>query len=612
MAYVDDPNQKQNEGNTMQPLSPAGGQPAGDAISGTAPQGGDSTAGMGQGGASTTPQTAPSPTQAQKPSSGMFTNIRSYLQANQGGGERIAQSVGQNIGRDAQQIQQGVQQAQQRTQGDIDRNKQLLADEKAFATDLLGRAGTAVGREDIESYERSVLGENYDKFKEEEAAIRNRPLPHDIGPNSANERARKKQQQDFEALREQYNLDYLNNPRDEEYQRFRDLAEGRTQFRDVRDLDIGSQRMQADNLSRLADRVGIDEGRLELLQRTFGNQGNQYTRGQSSLDNLMFAGSEEGRQALQDTVQGQSQNVRDLLTGTEQEVAARRQALDQMNRNLSGDVLSVGQEQTSNVLDAVNQGMIDMQTARAELAEQLGITEQQAEEQLRNMAAQRDELNRARQANEWIASDLSPWGGYSGYTYGGALGTAQQGRALSEQQREALELAGLDPSLTMSDADYQKFADDRMKRVIRYNKTRNKWENRGRRDASGGWIWDVGGGYALDSAINRMLGGEASALRAAQGDDVLARQLLMSGGNIEGLQGGANELYESLKAGQDITTQTAATQEQAQRYLALQDLLQGRGIGDRTLNLDQAGDAQQQQQLLDQARLETLRKLGIG
>jgi hypothetical protein len=114
-----------------------------------------------------------------------------------------------------------------------------------------------------------------------------------------------------------------------------------------------------------------------------------------------------------------------------------------------------------------------------------------------------------------------------------------------------------------------------------------------------------------------MLGGEASALRAGVGSEALARQLEMSGGNIVGLQGGANELYANLRAGKDISTQTAASIEQARRYNALQDLLKGKNMGGtgkdntRALSLDQAGKAAEQEALLRRARAEAMRKFKI-
>jgi len=252
----------------------------------------------GQGGAI---QTAPSPRQQQKPaSSGTFTNLQQYSQANKGGAQRITQAATQNVAQQGKQVQQQVGQQAARTQSDIEANQAKIAQEQEFARKQLERAGTAVGRdrEEIESYERSVLGENYDKFKEEERNIQDRMVPQDFGPGSANEQAGIQKQQDIEALREQYKLDYLYNPSEADYERFRNIVTGQTQFNDVRDLDLSQQRVQAQQLQQLGQQAGTDQGRLALLMQTLG-RGREYTRGQSGLDAALIARDAEARQALQ-------------------------------------------------------------------------------------------------------------------------------------------------------------------------------------------------------------------------------------------------------------------------------------------------------------------------
>ena len=89
----------------------------------------------------------------------------------------------------------------------------------------------------------------------------------------------------------------------------------------------------------------------------------------------------------------------------------------------------------------------------------------------------------------------------------------------------------------------------------------------------------------------------------------------MSGANVEGVEGGINQLYKDLKEGKDIDLETAASIEQYRRYNALQDLLKGRDIGERSLRMSEAekkaGKAAEQEALLRQARAEAMRKFKI-
>jgi ABC-type transporter MlaC component len=595
MAYVDDPNKKQNQ-NTMGVLQPSadGTQP-----SQTSQQPSPTPMSGGQGGAI---QTAPSPRQQQKPaSSGTFTNLQQYSQANKGGAQRITQAATQNVAQQGKQVQQQVGQQAARTQSDIEANQAKIAQEQEFARKQLERAGTAIGREDIESYERSVLGENYDKFKEEERNIQNRMVPQDFGPGSANEQAGIQKQQDLEALREQYKLDYLYNPSEADYERFRNIVTGQTQFNDVRDLDLSQQRVQAQQLQQLGQQAGTDQGRLALLMQTLG-RGREYTRGQSGLDAALIARDAEARQALQQGIQQTAEQATQALQSTQSDISARRQALENLNREYGANIATEGETATTSVLDDVESGRVSLAEARAQLAEELGITEAEAEERMDQMASERDALNAARQRNE-----------NAGYTYGGALGYAGRGMDLSKEQEEALALAGVDPKLAMTE-DEKAYYEANRRGSFRGGRSRpGGHRSTIRFDRSGGMIWDQGSlGYGLDANINRMLGGEASALRAGVGSEALARQLGMTeGADIRGLEGGADELYARLKAGEDINTQTAASIEQARRYNALQNLLKGRDIGERVLKLEEAGKAAEQEALLREARAEAMRKFKI-
>jgi hypothetical protein len=604
MAFVDDPNKKQQQ-NTMNTLQPGASdiqqpQPASPGPS-QAPS-------SGSGGAI---QSAPSPRQQQKPaSSGTFTNLQQYSKANVGGAQRIAQTTTQNVAQQGKQVQQQAQQQAARTQSDIQQNQAKIAAEQAFARQQLERAGTA---EDTSQFFTNSslneaglarLGDKAEEFQTRYNEINNRRLPMDVGPGSSNAQASAQQAEDRQALMTEFGLGQVYNPSEEEFKRFRDIVEGQTQFNQVRDLDLTNQMIASQQLQQQAQQAGTDTGRMALLRQMLG-QGREYTRGQTALDAALIARDAEARQALQGGLQQTAEQTQQAVQGISGDVSAKRQALQALNARFGSDIMTEGDTATTGVLDDVESGRVSLADARAQLSADLGITEAEAEERMDQMAQERVDLNAARQRNE-----------NAGYTYGGALGYAGRGMKLSKEQEEALALAGVDPKLAMTEDE---------KAYYEANRTGSYRGSRSRPggsrsthyfDRSNRYIWDQGSlGYGLDANINRMLGGEASALRAGVGSEALARQLEMSGGNIEGLQGGANELYANLRAGKDISTQTAASIEQARRYNALQDLLKGKGgvgaSGKRTLSLDQAGKAAEQEALLRQARAEAMRKFKI-
>lgn len=516
MAFVDDPNKKQQQ-NTMNTLQPG----ASDIQSQQAPTSGSSQPqSSGSGG---TIQSAPSPRQQQKPaSSGTFTNLQQYSQANQGGAQRMTQAATQNVAQQGKQVQQQAQQQAAKTQSDIAANEAKIAQEQAFARDVIGRAGQA-----------------------------------DVA--------------------------------DSDYERFRSAVTGQTQFNDVRDLDLSKQMVQSQKLQQQAQAAGTDAGRMDILRQTLG-KGREYTRGQTNLDAALVARDEQARQGLQQGIQQAAQQTQQALQQTSGDVSARRQALQRLNQQFGSDIMSEGEQATSGVMDAVNQGMMSAQEARQQLAAQLGITEKQAEDQMRALSAKTSGM-----AN-YMHTD-------AGMRVAGLKDISGQANTFYDQEAEALALAGLDPTKV----DTSGLGGEITVRGGIGSRKRSSTINLDRN-----YVWDVGGASDPFNRVRSGLTGATSALtKEGVGAEALARQLGMSGADVSGLQGGVNELYANLKAGQDITAQTAATREQAQRYQALQDLLKGRGIGERTLSLDQAGKAAEQQALLEQARAEAMRKLRI-
>jgi hypothetical protein len=534
--------------------------------------------------------TAPSPKQQQKPaSSGTFTNLQQYAQANQGGAQKIAQSVTQNISQQGRQVQQQAGQQAARTQSDIAENKRKIEAEKEFASKQLERAGSTLTDEtERQAYEQSKLKDKFEEFNTKRQELLAKQLEQDA------------QQKQLGDLQKEYNLDYVYNPSEEEFKRFRDIVTGQTQFNQVRDLDLSNQMIASQQLQQQAQQAGTDTGRMALLRQMLG-QGREYTRGQTALDTALLAKDAQARQALQQGVQQTAEQTQQAVQGISGDVSAKRQALQALNTRFGSDIMTEGGTATTGVTTAVENAMKDLQADRKLLAAQLGTTEEQAGKILQQLSSRAGSLSSS------LGTD---WG----LKMGGITGWGQGVQDLYKDNRDAIGLTGYDTKgITQTELNA-------LKNAI-YNPNVSLYGNRWASnpyDKSGAYSWDVSWdqGRWVEGLARKQAGDIAAAsaaLKKTTAEDAIARQLVMQGADPSGL--GANELYKQLKEGKDIDRETAASIEQYRRYNALQDLLKGRDIGERSLRMSEAekkaGKAAEQEALLRQARAEAMRKFKI-
>lgn len=135
------------------------------------------------------------------------------------------------------------------------------------------------------------------------------------------------------------------NPQD--VQRYRDIATGAESYAPA-NLNIAPQFNEAQRLQNQARQAQSEQGRVNLLQQTFGGLGNNYTRGQSTLDSLLLGANDAARnQLLQNTQQGAGQLVGSLrdakelaaknLAGLYNDQSTFRQGLlDQLSQSRTG------------------------------------------------------------------------------------------------------------------------------------------------------------------------------------------------------------------------------------------------------------------------------------
>lgn len=223
MAYLQQNQDDENAQQQSQVLNPnqqtSNVQQAGQ--QGPSGQGAYIEGSVGNGGQS--PQSAaPAP---KKASSGQFTNLRSYIQANQGAGNKIGQQLTGGIEKGAQQIGTAIAQQKQQYQAQV-------------------------GQQD---------------------ALR----------NQANQQAQQvlQQAQSLGSTKEQLKAEDIAN--------FQQLATGQKTFQDVQDMNLTPQQVQQQEIARKAEALKSFEGRAGQLKETFGKQ-RQYGAGAGSLDSLLL------------------------------------------------------------------------------------------------------------------------------------------------------------------------------------------------------------------------------------------------------------------------------------------------------------------------------------
>ena len=116
----------------------------------------------------------------------------------------------------------------------------------------------------------------------------------------------------------------------------------------VGDLNLAKEQNRLGALENLSKGVGTAQGRQNLLKETFGDR--EYTRGQSSLDDLILSGDKAARENLIGGVQGQAQQTGQQLRDT---LSQSQNALGQYRQQM-GDFAGNIQDYTQGALTGVD------------------------------------------------------------------------------------------------------------------------------------------------------------------------------------------------------------------------------------------------------------------
>lgn len=127
-------------------------------------------------------------------------------------------------------------------------------------------------------------------------------------------------------------------------------------------LDLEEQIKEASKLQRQASGILSDAGRRDLLRDVFGRGTRQYTSGSQALDNLLLAASPEAGKRLKETVTSASRRLEDIA----RQQQAGTQAFQELQKQAAGvgDILGRQSEQ------ALQQQFGDIETSTQQFKEE--------------------------------------------------------------------------------------------------------------------------------------------------------------------------------------------------------------------------------------------------
>lgn len=326
MAYIDDPNQQNNQ-NQMDVF---GNQ------SQTQPQENNQQQEVNVSGSSLAPTTNQPPTQqspqqrqSQPKGSGMFSDIRKYISANKGAGQQIGQAATQKFTNQASNVGQQIQQQKDKLQQQVQQNEARRQQAQQFATQQIQQAGQV-------------------------QQPTQQPVQNNVQTSAPT-------QQQFVT------------PTEQESQRFQNLLGGKERFDVAQQMDLGKQSMEAKNLQNLAQNVDRGSGRYDLLRQTFGDK--RYTRGQQSLDAMLLAGDEQARKNLGQTIRQSSQQLGQDLSQAQrygrEQVGSLQQAQKQFQEQLGTQLQDAFTGVKTGVEERAKQYNVGMQELAKNLSESL-------------------------------------------------------------------------------------------------------------------------------------------------------------------------------------------------------------------------------------------------
>lgn len=638
---ANDPNKEMDDKNVgMNVINPTDGGQSTDTSSEpqnqpqTAPTAGSSTitASAPQGG-QTAPQSAQRrPSEGGKGSSGRFTNIRKYIQANEPQATKMAGAAGAQTQKQAQAIGQQVKQQQDKLKQQIQQNQAKMGQAEKFADQQLWLAGgmqpekidegadlksridiSQKNQQRIADYEKSYLGDKYQEYFEKSNEIKGlnpdgsqRMTNHRFISPSEQEKINQEREANLQALRNEYfGEGQYGKLKQEDIARFRNLATGQEAFNDVQQMNLAKQQVAARRLQQQAGAAGTEQGRRDLLKQAFGRGGRQYTRGQQGLDELIVSGSAEAREQLaqqtQQAAEAAKAGIRQAQIGEATDIAALQQAGEQFQRGLGEQTTQAAQ----GIVTEADAALDAAQKARKAQLEKFAGVESDLQGRVNALRAKLDMSDRANR--ERLMRDLGYFKDDRDYSGEGgsqdwknqlaqqfieqgtreSLGNLKHkmgGQHLDQYLRQSVlgELSGMGKDLSLLGIDPNIYGGSF---DAEYNPLRKSYAETAYGTDIGDLITGGGGRKYLDayrvfdelSALNKKLG-------AFSAEDLFQKQL----GDI---QGGLS--LKEFREGADLTRESVVDPNQIAKYQALSKLA---GTSGSDLLAENRGDALTQEE----------------
>lgn len=415
MAYLQqNPEDEKNQQNS-QVLGPSGqpiNQPQQQAPAGGASQ--PATIEGSQPGAN-----VPQAPATKKPSSGQFTNLRNYLQASQGAGQKIGQQLTGGMQRQAQQVGKALEQQKAQYQAQIGQQEAqraqaaqaaqatlnklvapqskinnpnyiekaqpqtttapVVEEERTSRADTQLNLNQAPQVDPVQDYLKNTLKDRYDAFQNERQQLRSTSW------RATTPEERQRNNEALSNLYQKYGIDQQRLERipyeisEQEVAKFRELATGQKTFKDVQDMNLAAEQVKQQQLAAQAEALKSFEGRAGQLRETFGKN-RQYGQGSSTLDSLLL--QRQGLPQVLETTKGIQQGLGEQIKGTKQFGSSELARLLQENKAFAQGLQTAAETGQTGVISAVDQLRAQRAAERAaQLQENLNpfLTQEQQE-----------------------------------------------------------------------------------------------------------------------------------------------------------------------------------------------------------------------------------------
>lgn len=293
---------------------------------------------------STTPSpSAPKQPQQQKPArSGMFTNIKKYIERNRPSTVRMGQGLAQDAASRSKSIQDAIKKQQTDFRSRVEASRKKIEEAGQFGSEMVDTASNVISTPQVESQIKDInkrisnfqftpdndprkyrankafadyedflksyqqptgdlnnqqLEDNLDfeKFVESQYGD-NYDIPFIPYYNKVKEIADQRRNLQMELIN--LNNKLQNSPKtagelaeyEQDIKRFNDLVSGAERYDNVL-FNLSNQERATQDLMSRAQKLATLQGRREALRDVFGKRGS-YTQGQSSLDNMLITNNQ--------------------------------------------------------------------------------------------------------------------------------------------------------------------------------------------------------------------------------------------------------------------------------------------------------------------------------